>query len=493
MKELSKGLQVNILGYTLRIIRATSLFLAAYLYDAQNFGIYTLVWANAEVILKFTPLGLEQGLLFELSYLQEQEDKTRLYRKIASSIKVAFSFSVLASILLFFYAYFFVDGEEIRRNMYFVAPLVPLNTLGMLFIHATMALKEMKYKVYLKDSLEPSLFFLSLFLFFWIPILKPYGIVLSQCVSLFFSFVFSIVFFRKFFSFRTLFRELLPAKNYRALIRYALPMHLIEVFDIFLFRSDIYMMSYFLGTGTAAQQKLFGVYGLAKQITRALILTKNAFGPIFVAVSSEQFLKKERNQLWETFLYSFDKLLLLNLPFALALFCFGKELLLIFGSDSGLINFPTFLWLLIGQLLYSTAALFIYLLIVTVRYTSFLLIHFLILFSPILFGALWVPKYGALGGAMVSGVAYSLVAVAGVWEVQRIFHRSFLTKNFFKIILAGFVSILLTLGLKHELFSNLPITWKIAFSFTPALILYFVIALPAKDLRKILFWRRQAT
>ena len=126
--------------------------------------------------------------------------------------------------------------------------------------------------------------------------MKPYGIVLSQCVSLFFSFVFSIVFFRKFFSFRTLFQQLLPAKNYKALIRYALPMHLIEVFDIFLFRSDIYMMSYFLGTGTAAQQKLFGVYGLAKQITRAMILTKNAFGPIFVAVSSEQFLKKERNR-----------------------------------------------------------------------------------------------------------------------------------------------------------------------------------------------------
>src|SRR5262249_20346275 len=142
-------------------------------------------------------------------------------------------------------------------------------------------------KVFLRDGLEPVFMIIGLLIFFVYKPFKPYGIVAAQSLALLLSTFLSLFFFRKFFSWRKLWSYFRQAKDYFSLLKYSLPMYLIEISDAFLFRMDIFLISHFLGTGSSQQKKLLGVYGLAQQITRTMTATKNAFGPIFVPVTSE--------------------------------------------------------------------------------------------------------------------------------------------------------------------------------------------------------------
>src|SRR4030095_6479833 len=250
MKELIQGLKVNFFGHFLRFLRAAFFLLAAYLFGPENFGIYTLVWAVADLMVRFVTLGLEQGLLFDLSYLHAQNDHRRLSEKIASSLKAALLLPAGASLLLWAYAYFFTVTPAVRYNLYLLVPTLPLNTAGLIFLHATMAMKEMRYRVFIQEAAFPLVMAALLIVFSRIEILRPYGIVLAQCISLIVGFFLSVKAFQKFFSLRKLKEHFRLSRDYSSLIHYAFPLYLIELFDALLFRIDIFFLGAIMGTGT---------------------------------------------------------------------------------------------------------------------------------------------------------------------------------------------------------------------------------------------------
>jgi O-antigen/teichoic acid export membrane protein len=490
MKELIRGIKVNFIGNFLRFTRAISMFIAAWLYGSENFGIYTIAWATAEILIKFGSLGLEQGLLFELPYLHSAKEEDKFYQKIASSLQITLPFSLLISLCLVVYARHFVQISLIRYNLYLLAPLVPIFLITTILISCTMSLKEMKYKVYLRDMIEPLLLLSSLFIFSWFKPLKPYGILLSHCVSFSITFVFAIFFFCKFFSLKKLFHHLLIIKEYYSLIRYSLPNYLVESFDVILYRLDIYLITGFMGTGSTEQQKLLGVYGLAKQITRTLTFTKNAFGSIFVSVTSEFFLQKNHEESWKSTRYATEKLLLLNMALFLSFLCFGRELLFIFGKDGNLVNQATFFWLLIGQFLYSSSALLMFYLIITLTARRFLTYYcLLILLTPVI-GIYAVKNYGILGAAFTSGISYAAVTTLVLVEMLRNHQDFFLTRYSFRILAGGVLSGLVILFFKNFVLPhwNLNLQTNIILSMLIGFLIYFSSALKRSHWKALVKW-----
>ena len=270
MQELAKGVGINFLGNFLRFSRAFFFVAAAYLFGVENFGVYTIVWATADILLKFGTLGLEKGLLFEVSHLLASSQEDVLYHRIAASLKATFLVSIFEALALLGYIHVFVDNPQIRTNLYLLAPVLPLNAVTLVFIHATMGLKDMRQRVLIRDGLEPLTMLIFLVIFSrWEPI-RFYGIVAAQCLALFFSFLAAGFIFRRSYSFSKLLHVSRAGGGYFSLIRYSLPIYSTEMFDILLFRLDVFLIGFFLGTGTAAQKTLIGVYGLARQIARVL-------------------------------------------------------------------------------------------------------------------------------------------------------------------------------------------------------------------------------
>jgi|GEM_PF-7130857 len=488
MKELVQGLKVNFLGHFLRFLRAAFFLLAAYLFGPENFGIYTLVWAVADLMIRLVTLGLEQGLLFDLSYLSGLHEEERLYRKIAASLKVALLLSTVSSILLGLYAYFFTMTPVVRHNLYLLVPTLPLNTAGLIFLHATMGMKEMRYRVIVQEVAFPVVMALSLLLFSQIHVLRPYGIVLSQCLALIVGFFLSVWAFQKFFSLKKLAEYFWSARDYASLIGYALPMYLIEVFDALLFRIDIFLLGAIMGTGTSEQKKLLGVYGLAKQISRVHLVTKIAFSPIFVAVSSEYHLRRESSEVWKTLRFSMEKMLLLNIPLGLFLVFFGRELLRIFGKDAALMPFDGYVGLVAGQFLYAVFSLLMIFLVVTQRSLRFLTLHFIILLASCFLVYWAIEAYGARGAGLTSGALYALVAGATVVETFRTLKRGFFSPKSLWICFAGAVCAALIFTLK----ASLPHAWgdwgRLFASFLPSLALYFLMTVKPSQWKGLIRW-----
>jgi O-antigen/teichoic acid export membrane protein len=487
MQELVRGIKINIIGNIFRFSRTGFFVVAAILYGTELFGVYTVAWASAELLNRYGMLGLEHGMLFELAHFQNTGEKRKLYQKITSSLKACLLVSLLGALGLGLYTYVYVDTPIIRNSLFILTPIIPLYNVGVLLIQATMGLKEMKYHAIIRSGIEPLAMLLLLFVFWKTP-LKPYGIILAQATALIIVVILSIIVFRRFFSWREVFKTWIRPGRYRAVIQYSLPMYIIEVVDTTLYRIDIFLISAFLGVGSPMQMKLLGVYGFAKQIARVITQTKNAFAPIFVPVSSESYLRNDTKELWDQVRFAMEKLFLLNIAFGLFLAAFGKDILLIVGKDASLLSGGTFLCLLGGQFAYSTFSVIMFFLVTTQHSRFFLIAELLILGAATLVGSFVVQDYYAFGAAATISAGYALIIIIAIVQTLRFHSKDFMTPHMVQIIFAGAVSALLLFFLKGLLPSHLdPVAVMIAAGL-PSIVFYFLITTTRAQWRNLMRW-----
>ncbi|MBI4125827.1 MAG: oligosaccharide flippase family protein [Deltaproteobacteria bacterium] len=420
MKELARGIRINILGNFLRFSRAGFLLFAAWAFGVEAFGIYTVVWAATEVLIRFGYLGLDQGLLFELAHFKKQENDAKLYGKIAASLKVCLTLALLEMAGLFFYCRYFVDGPQIRRAFYILIPVVPCYMAATLLLQATQGLKEMKYAALVRSGAEPAALMLFAVIF-WVSPVREVGIILAQAASLAVAGLLSLWAFRRFFSLSKLFRAFKTKIDVRSLIFYSIPMQGIELLDTLFYRLDIFFISWFLGTGSPEQRQLLGIYGLAKQIARVITQTKTAFGQIFVPVTSESFLGEEEKTLKKQLRYALEKIVLLNVPFVLILGFFGLDILGWYGKDASILPRAAYFWLLAGQFCFSNAYLLM-LFLVTVGEWRWLVPAGAGILLAAFAGGFWVtPVWGATGAAAVTFFTYFCWSSLAVLQTRRHF------------------------------------------------------------------------
>lgn len=414
MKELSRGIKINILGNFLRFSRAGFFALAAWIYGMEAFGVYTVAWATLEILIRFGYFGLDQGLLFELSHLRSQGNETKLYQKIAASLKTCLGLGLFEAVGLVLYCHFFVDTALIRHSLYLLAPFLPIYLSGTLLLQATMGLKEMKYFTLVRSGVEPAS--LMLFAVLFLP-LKTYGLILAQAASLLITALFSVLAFRRFFFWRPLGQALFQKIHFKSLVAYSFPMYCVDLFDTLFYRIDIYFLTAFLGTGSPEQKKLLGIYGLAKQIARVITQTKNAFGPIFAPVVSESFLGRNGAILLKQVQYALKKILLLNIPFLLFLVFFGMDILQWIGKEVRMMPAASYFWLLAGQFCYSNAFLLMLLLVTTRQAKRFLFAGGLVLGLGLLGGVILVPVCATVGAGFITFFCYLGLSLAALYEV----------------------------------------------------------------------------
>jgi O-antigen/teichoic acid export membrane protein len=475
MKELARGIKINILGNVFRLSRAAFFFVAVYLYGAEKFGIYTIAWAAAELVILFGILGLDQGLLFELAHFKNKQEYNKLYQKIASSLKACLCVSLLEVFLLTTYSYLYVEDHNIKVSLFLLIPFLPLYSISTLMIVATMGLKEMKYNAIIRSSLEPMLMLTMLIVYKYSP-WDEYGIILAQCTAMFVTSLLCLHAFGKFFSWSLLFKACRKRGRYILLLRYSLPMYLVDIVDNTLYRSDIFIMSAILGTGTPEQKALIGVYGIAKQIARVATQTKKAFGPIFISVTSESHLEEDHRNHNAQVLYATEKILLLNIALGLFLVFFGKEIIDLFIKDAAIITNETFLWLVAGQLAYSTFSLPMYSLINTGSYGRFLILNIAVLGLAAMLGSLAVEKWQAYGAALTLGLAYLIISAASIFETLHSHARAFIQNRALIIMAAGVVAALTTYLIKAWFPVIITKELTTLMALLPSLILFFWLA-----------------
>ncbi len=456
MKDLIRGIKVNIIGNLFRFSRLGFFITATVLYGTELFGVYTVAWATSELLNRYGMLGLEHGMLFELAHFHNTGEHRKLYQKITSSLKACLFISVLGATVLLVYAYLFIEeSTQVRNSLYILIPVIPFYNVGVLLIQATMGLKDMKYHAIIRSGLEP-LAMLIFLLIFWITPFRAYGIVLAQAAALLLVVLASVITFRRFFSWREVFRTWKRPGRYLAIIKYSLPMYIIEAVDTTLYRMDIFLLSAVLGTGNATQLKLLGVYGFAKHIARVITQTKNAFVPIFVPVSSETYLKNDSSELWNQVRFAMEKLFLLNIAFGLFLTFFGHDILGIVGKDVSLMPLSAFLCLLGGQFLYSTFSVVMFFLVTTQRSMTFLISEIIILAICAASGLYLVKYFQAIGAAAVVGSGYAVIMTIAVLQTIRYHAKDFMTKHTFRVIFAGTITAFLMYFLKKIAPSDWP-------------------------------------
>ncbi|MDO8493839.1 MAG: hypothetical protein Q7S68_00680, partial [Deltaproteobacteria bacterium] len=206
---------------------------------------------------------------------------------------------------------------------------------------------------------------------------------------------------------------------FRSVLDYSLPMQLICIFDTIFYRMEIYLITSFLGTGSAEQKRLLGAYGLAKQIARVIIQTQAAFSQIFAPVTSETYLKRDNTELWRQFWYTIEKLFLLNIAFGLFLGFFGMDFLRLLGGDSAVLPRPAYLWLLAGQFFYSTSFLLMIFLVTMQRSRSFIVGELVVFILALGLGLFAVQRWQVTGVAFVTFFCYFGISLIAIVEVAR--------------------------------------------------------------------------
>lgn len=418
MKELAKGIRINILSNCLRFSRVGFFALAATLYGLEAFGVYTVVWATVEILIRVGYLGLDQGMLFELAHFRQTNADDKLYKKIVSGLKICLPLAILESVALALYAKWTVDTVAIRQALFLMIPFIPLYIVATLLLQATMGLKKAKYSALIRGGAEPASLMLFALLFWFTPF-KEMGVILAQAASLFVTSLLSLWAFGRLFSWKKVWEALSWKVHFRSVIDYSLPMQLICIFDTLFYRMDIYFITYFLGTGSLEQRRLLGVYGLAKQIARVIIQTQTAFSQIFAPVTSESYLNRDEKGLWRQFWYTMEKLFLLNCVFVLALGFFGMDILRLLGGDATLLPPASYLWLLAGQFFYSTTFLLMVFLVTQQRSRHFIIGEWVVFILAVILGVFAVQKWQTTGVAFVTFFCYFWISLIAIVEVVR--------------------------------------------------------------------------
>jgi len=414
----------------------------------RDYGLYALGFSITSIIGTFSMMGLHSGVVRYGALYRGVGDISRTKGTFLSAIVISTISSIVGSIVLFILA------EPISVGLFHKPGLVnivrafsfslPFYVLMVVLQYCARALQRMQYDVSIRDIFQP-LSNLAL-----VSLLFLFGFGLSGAVSGFIgSVALSVVL--GFFLLQRAFPEILgdfsPSYQVRALLRFSLPVFIIEFLSFLLIQTDKVMLGYF----RSAEE--VGIYNAAFVVSVQLGLFLVSFNAIFAPLTADLYNRGKIEELDRLYKVTTRWIFSLTFPLFLILSLFSREIMALFGPgfsiggtalivlswgqliDAGVGSTGTILQMSGKQDIDSLNTVFAFLLNVALNFW-------------------FVKAYGILGAALATGISVTLINVARLIEVYKLLKIQPYERKYFKPLISGLAGVTSVLVISRFVRSN---------------------------------------
>jgi O-antigen/teichoic acid export membrane protein len=329
-RDVVRGALTNFAG-----VLARSLTVLFYVYLARAYGpvvtgAFVVCQAGLDIVSKLGLLGLDRGVLTVAARHHAAGDEPVLHRTIAQALAIAAAAS-LALIAALEAVLAPAAGGLFRRPdlvpaLRIMAPGILFWSLSAVLIHATRAVRVMKYEIAVKAGAEPAALFAAALL------LRPLlpgveGLAWAFLASTAAGTVAAAALFARRFPLGAVARRLLAAEGRGDLFRFSAPIGVYDLCNLLLQRVDLFLLN------RLAPPAQVGVYSMAQNAAFSFKKVRQSFDPILIPVLAAADARGRREDLLRQYRTVTRWILLINLGLLGAAACSARLIMGIFGGE----------------------------------------------------------------------------------------------------------------------------------------------------------------
>lgn len=435
----------KILGYAYTIIVARL--------GPEPYGLLQVGYSLVSFLITFSLLGFHNGIARFVPYYLARNDKARVKGAIFSALKICIPLSLILATAIFFLskpiAVIFFHNEKLVPIFRIFCFMLPLTTVGTLFLYTFTAFQKVKYDILNREIIErvARLIFTLLFLAIGLGV---FGASLAYIISAFIVVIVSFFILEK--KIFPIIKTKIKTKYYtKEIFKYSIPL----VFGAFLLFIigwiDTLMLGFFKTVSDV------GIYNVAQPTATLILIVPSALTILFLPIITQFYSKRKNEEIKKVYKTVSRWVFFINLPILLIIMFFSPQIInLLFGQEYASAGIPLAI-LIVGYLFYSLA------------YTSAGILNMakksnLLFFTTLIFATLHVilnllliPKYGINGAAISSTLSFILGSIIYFIFSYKIIKVWPFKKSYLKSILAAFISIILVYFIAKIIFITLPI------------------------------------
>ncbi|MBN1773802.1 MAG: oligosaccharide flippase family protein [Deltaproteobacteria bacterium] len=405
-RDLRRGTRINLLGYALRLLYPLLTGVVVVLYGRHEFGLFVTAQAALLVTLRVCLAGLDKAVLWWVPRQPEGEER----RGLAGALLWVLCGSTLAAAAVAAFgapwlAAWSGDPAAAAPLRWMALGLVPMALMELL-VHACLGRRRLEAQVFVKEGLGAVALPAAGALLYLAGVREgglAWGFVFANVAAL----------AGAAWLFRRSFPAAAPADAGwsvpRPLVRYALPMGLMELLNSALLRLDVLVVAALTDPGTV------GVWGVVVQLGNAVRSVRAAFDPLVLAIVSQIHVRPDAARLRAAFSRATALVLATQAPIYAFLIAFVPWLLPLLGEGYDAAATPVLVlcafWVLHGAfglhglivLGYGRSGLAAANVGATLGAEALLLL-------------LLVPPFGLVGAALAVGLAFTMQNA--LWTLQ---------------------------------------------------------------------------
>ncbi len=463
MKNIVKGasfiilgiLISKILGYIYRIIVART--------GPEPYGLLSLGLALLGIIITFSLLGLENGVLRYVSYYKSKEDIIKMKATILSAIKIALPLSILFSFIAFLFAekisIVFFHNPQLEPVLKIIAISAPFDVLAIILFQVNRAFQVVKYEVGIKYIGENVLKILLTLIFISIGI-TILGPALAYTLAIIFTGIYIyIITQKKIFHFSD--KTIPNISIYKKMFSFSWPLVLTHFLVMIMAWTDTIMIGYFKNASEV------GIYNAAIPTAQILYVIPYAFSFLFVPILTDFYAKKEWSSFNHLFYTTTKWIFMINIIPLIIFVFFSKEVIQTLFGIYYVNSAVPLLILSIGYfmnylVMNATNTLIIF------KKTKLIFIDLLIAtFLNIILNYLLIPHYGGRGAAIATSISFTLAGILYFLQAKKLTKAKLIDFSYGKTILAAGVAMLVVLSIQKWIIFE-----KIIFSLAVNIIIF---------------------
>ncbi|SIQ30742.1 flippase [Halanaerobium kushneri] len=422
-------------------------FILARLFGARIFGQYSIVKTVVDVIVVFSVLGLDNGIIKYVPIYRSDNKKEKVIEvlRISFVFCMVFSFISLVGVIIFRHIIannIFQDNNLVLAFQYGAWLIIPF-ALRRIFNSVFLTLKNIKYYVYSVEVIRRLLIIVILLILYYFDLLNiKYIIIVILLIEI--INIFYLV--KKINVFNINIKNILNIKltydnneykNLRnKLLKFSTTVIFIQVIFYLLNKVDRIML------GIYKTSNVVGVYSTAASITILLTFFLNATSMSFSPIISELYHKQNINLLEKLYSAITKWVIILSMPILISIFFYAEDIMLFFGEEY-LLGTSTLIILAIAQFINAATGANGYLMNMCGLEKVSLKNDVLMLIFNIILNILLIPKYGILGAAIATSLSVIVFNLFKLFKVNQILNINPYNFNYTSILISLVIVIIM--------------------------------------------------
>ncbi len=421
-------------------------------FGAGPYGLYSLCMSLVTLTSSIFTLGLDNAMIRYTSIYRNKKQSRSLIGLMIFCTALVGVTGIFGALLLLFLAPYIATAkhdQHLLKLLEVMAPLVPLTCLQVVWFAGLQGFKAFKWRVLAQRILPAAVMIL---LVGAVLIFRhkgnPYNGVVGVAVATLISTGVGVL-LGLYFLFRQVSKVVEPGPEQyqlREWLNFSTPNFLSSIVDTVLVSTDTLFLASF-----AVPFVQIGYYTAAIKLSAFISLPLVSLNAMFTPIIAELYARGELQKLTSMFKLVTKWTITLSLPIFGVATLFSVPLLSISG-ESFTAAWPLLIALSIGNMVNAGTGSVGYMLLMTGHQKLSFLNSLVAVILNVVFNIFLTPRYGAMGTAISTGLAYTIVNLMRLLQVYVLLKTQPYSWDVFKPLGAGLISAVVT-GILLYLFS----------------------------------------